>query len=376
VPSVFFYISGHGFGHASRQIEIINQLGSLHAHRGPGKGAAPKMTIVVRTSAPRWLFERTCRVPVAFCAGECDTGVVQVDSLRLDERATIARAAAYHEALGQRADDEAARLRGSEARLVVADAPPLACVAADRAGTPSVVVSNFTWDWIYEEYRECLPAAPGLIPAIRSAYALAREGWRLPMHGGFNGFSALRDMPFVARHSHRDPGEVRRALGLPPLAPLLLPSFGGYGVQGLDLSTLDCLGDCAVVVLHRDDDWVPTGHGVYQVSESSMYGQGLRYEDIVRAVDVVVTKPGYGIIADCIANGTALLYTSRGRFAEYPVLVSEMPRFLQCGFIDQEALLAGRWREALDKLSSAARPPERANTDGAIEIAELILERM
>ena len=32
----------------------------------------------------------------------------------------------------------------------------------------------------------------------------------------------------------------------------------------------------------------------------------------MRAADVVVTKPGYGIISECIANDTAILYTSRG----------------------------------------------------------------
>ena len=41
----------------------------------------------------------------------------------------------------------------------------------------------------------------------------------------------------------------------------------------------------------------------------------------MRAADVVVTKPGYGIIAECLANDTAIVYTSRGEFAEYDVLV-------------------------------------------------------
>ena len=53
-------------------------------------------------------------------------------------------------------------------------------------------------------------------------------------------------------------------------------------------------------------------------------------EDLVRAADVVVTKPGYGIISEAIANDAALLYTSRGRFVEYDVLVKEMPRYLRC----------------------------------------------
>ena len=77
------------------------------------------------------------------------------------------------------------------------------------------------------------------------------------------------------------------------------------------------------------------------IDETAMYDRGYRYEDLVRAVDVVVTKPGYGIISECIANDTALLYTSRGDFREYQVLVDAMPKFLRCAFIDHADLFAG-----------------------------------
>ena len=363
MPAVFFYVSGHGFGHASRQIEIINALGS----------AAPHIEIVVRTSAPRWLFERTVRVPFTFREGACDTGVVQIDSLRLDEAATIAAARDFHRTLRERAEVETDRLRRAGAALVVSDAPPLACAAAAACGIPCVVVSNFTWDWIYAAYRDHLTEAPELIPAIRAAYQHAAAGWRLPMHGGFDGFPTLRDLPFVARHARHDPQSVRTRLGLPARRPLLLSSFGGYGIDGLDPATLDCLDQYDLVLTDRRLALGLRQPGVHRVSESRLYDSGLRYEDLVGAVDVVVTKPGYGIIAECIANRTALLYTSRGRFAEYEVLVSEMPRYLQAAFIDQDALFAGRWRAALERLRSVPPPPEIPPTNGAEVAAALIL---
>ena len=65
--------------------------------------------------------------------------------------------------------------------------------------------------------------------------------------------------------------------------------------------------------------------GVVEFDEQALYDAGWRYEDLVAAVDVVATKPGYGIIAECAAHQTALLYTSRGHFIEYEVLVQEMP---------------------------------------------------
>lgn len=364
MPSVVFYISGHGFGHAVRQIEIINALGA----------AAPELNLIARTSAPQWLFDRTACVPVTVHAAECDTGVVQIDSLRLDEQATIARAAEFYRTLPQRAADEAASLRDVDARLVISDAPPLACAAASAAGVPSVVVANFTWDWIYEKYREHLSDTPELIPAVSGAYQKAVEGWRLPMHGGFETIAPVRDVPFVARHARHDPEDVRQRLDLPMVRPLVLSSFGGYDVGGLDVSTLDCLDDYAIVITDRDGAPAAELPGVHRLSESRLYGSGLKYEDLVGAVDVVVTKPGYGIISECVANGTAILYTSRGRFAEYDVLVSEMPRYLRCAFLDRDDLLRGRWRAALERLDSSVTPPDRPLTNGAVVIADLILE--
>jgi hypothetical protein len=364
LPAVFFYVSGHGFGHASRQIEVINALGAIR----------PDLTIAVRSSAARWLFDRTARVPVALLPGECDTGVIQVDSLRLDARATVERAEAFYRELGLRAEREATLLRQQDARLVVADAPPLGCAAAAAAGIPSVVVSNFTWDWIYEAYEAELASAPALLPAIRQAYRLADAAWRLPMHGGFSTFGTIVDTPFVARHARHARDDVRRRLSLPLDPPLVLSSFGGYGVSGLDVSRLDCLDDYGVVLTHRDPHEAvrDAPAGVHQITESTLYGGGLRYEDLVGACDVVATKPGYGIISECVANKTAMLYTSRGRFAEYDVLVAEMPRYLRCGYVDHASLFAGRWRDALDRILESSEPPARPPTDGAGWVAERI----
>jgi L-arabinokinase len=357
VASVFFYISGHGFGHASRQIEIVNAYGST-----PGASS-----IVIRSSAARWLFDRTITVPFTFLDGPVDTGVVQVDSLHLDEAGTILRARDFYATLVERAQAEATMLQQHDARLVVSDAPPLGCAAAAAAGIASVACTNFTWDWIYEGYD----APRDLILLMQEAYRKAHAAWRLPMHGGFETFATIVDVPFVARHATRPRDDVRRALDLPPDTPLALLSFGGYGVEGLDLAALDCF-DRVGVVLAEGAGPRPSRPGIHVVDPSRLYGAGPRYEDLVAAVDVVVTKPGYGIVSECLANGTAILYTSRGRFVEYDVLVREMPRYLRCEFLSNEDLLAGRWRAALDRLLSQPAPPEKPRTNGAAIVAEMI----
>lgn len=347
--SVAFYISGHGFGHASRQVEIINAFARQH----------PDAAIFVRSSVAPWLLQHAIRAPFELDSRPCDTGVIQIDSLHLDAQATIERAADFYSTFDARAEEEAAELRARQVDFVVSDAPPLACEAAYRAAIPSVVVANFTWDWIYQAYPEHLPAAPGLIETIQRAYTRAAAAWRLPLHGGFESFETIVDIPFVARHSKQARETTRTRLGLPNDMRLALPSFGGYSVDGLDLERLELPVDWTVVRGLRD---------------ATVYEAGLNYEDLVHAVDLVISKPGYGIVSECLANGAALVYTSRGRFAEYAVFVREMPRFLRCAYIDNESLLAGRWSAAIEQAINSPAPLERPRLDGAELVADMIAE--
>jgi hypothetical protein len=341
--SVAFYISGHGFGHASRSIELINAL----IDRRPGLG------VIVRTQAAAWLFRRTAHPSVELSPVQTDTGVVQIDSLRLDAAETIHRAHEFMTFFDQRVDTEVQFLRSHEVSLVVADLPPLGIAAAHAAGLPAIAYGNFTWDWIYAGYQ----GGETVARAIADVYAHTTLALRLPMWGGFETMKNVRDIPFTARHSKKDPDDTRRALGIPLRERVVLASFGGYGVAGASKPA------------------IPGYHILWpgDVDEDAMYGKGFRYEDLVRAVDVIVTKPGYGIISECIANDTAMLYTSRGEFREYPVLVREMPTYLRCEYIEQEDLFAGNWKPALDRLLAQSPPPLTPDTNGAGVAADLIL---
>ena len=346
---IAFYISGHGFGHASRSIELIRALMTRR----------PDTRVVVRTAAPRWLFGALAgghASTIDVQAVEADTGIVQVDSLRLDEEDTARQAARFYATFDRRVAGEADLLQRERADLVIGDIPPLAFAAAARAGVPSAAVANFTWDWIYSIYPAFDRLAREVMPLVQRSYATATRALRLPLHGGFEPMAAVTsDIPFIARRSARDPADTRRLLGLDADRPIVLPSFGAYGA------------DLPIARLRHSDRFT-------MIEPVQNLPHGLLYQDLVAAADVVVSKPGYGIVSDCIANGTALLYTSRGRFVEYDVLVEEMPRVLRCRYISQEDLLAGRWADAVEALLGQPPPPERPRVDGADVAADAIIE--
>jgi L-arabinokinase len=302
---------------------------------------------------------------------QVDTGIVQVDSLRIDEAGTFRQAHEFYATFDARARDEAELLRALDARLVVSDIAPLAFEAAHRAKRPSLAIGNFTWDWIYEGYPDYAGDAGMVISTIRVANRKATRALRLPLHGGFETMPVVEDIPFIARHAAEDRRTVREALEIPLDRPAVLASFGAYGVERLAEGAVDCLDRWTVVVSDRT---TPAGHGsgMVHVHEDDIYNRGFRYEDLIGAVDAVLTKPGYGIVSECVANDTALVYTSRGHFPEYDVFVRDMPKYLRCAFLSNDDLRAGRWAAALDAAKSQPAPP-RARTDGAAVAVDRIL---
>jgi len=344
--TVVFYISGHGFGHASRSIEIINALVDRR----------PDLEVVIRSSVAAWLVHRTAHQGVTLYPAEVDTGIVQLDSLNLDAQASIERAEGFMATFDQRVESEVSFLREHRASLTISDLPALGIAAGNVAGIPAVASGNFTWDWIYEDYQ----GGDNVASQISAVYRNTSVALRMPMWGGFATMPDVRDIPFVARRSRRDPEEVRRALGIPADQRVVLTSFGGYGLEGLDEEALRAMPGYHVLLPGMID-------------ENAMYAHGYRYEDLVRTVDVVVTKPGYGIIAECIANHTALLYTSRGDFREYHVLVDAMPKYLRSTFINHADLFAGNWQPHLDRLLASPEPPGRPAVNGADVAADMLL---
>jgi L-arabinokinase len=361
--SLAVYVSGHGFGHSTRTAEVLRAV----------RERAPNLSIAVCTSAPAFLFEGVVAGPLAVRRVECDVGLAQKDALVIDEEGTAAAWRRFAAGWAGLVDVEAAWLRSVEARLVVGDIPPLAFAAASRAGVPSVGVTNFSWDWIYGHLGSRVPALAEASAHARTAYASADLLLRLPFAGDLSAFRRVEDVPLVARKPPVPRQDARRRLGLDG-RPAVLLSFGGLGLPGLRPDAFGALSAYQLLLTGRAGDGrVPPN--LRRLDGDALSAAGLTYPDLVGASDVVVTKPGYGIVTDCIGAGTRLVYTDRGDFPEYPVMVAEMPRYLPCVFAENDEVREGRLGGALEAVLSIPFP-EPCRTDGANVVAERLLARL
>jgi L-arabinokinase len=130
----------------------------------------------------------------------------------------------------------------------------------------------------------------------------------------------------IARRSRRTRQDVRRILGLNDSRPVVLLSFGGFEIQGIDFDRVERLDQYCFLTTQ------PTPRPLRNVRVVTL--DGLQHVDLVAQADAVITKPGYGIVSDCLANRVRVLYTARGEFAEYGPLVAGLERYGIAAFIE------------------------------------------
>ncbi len=343
-----FYISGHGLGHSVRSIEVIKAL----LRQRPGA------ELTVCTWAPDWIFSGSIPgVPVR--RSKTDVGLIQLDNLRFDLRATLEELISIRAASKSLVENEAAFLREAGADAIVSDVPFLPLAAAERLGIPSVLFTNFTWDWIYSLYEGF-----GEVSAwIKSFYLKAALCLRLPFHGGMDALPNVKDVPLVARGSALTKSEARTGSGLPADRPVFVVSFTELNMTRAALERIAGL-----------EDYLFACQEPLRIEAPNFFSASQDFTDLVRGADGVITKPGYSILAECIANETPMLYTDRGEFAEYPRLVEGIERYLKQAHIPSEELYLGNWGPYLNALLEAPEPPETTSTDGSEVAARRIVE--
>lgn len=351
---IAYYISGHGYGHATRSIEVIRNI----------LRQVPSAAAFVITDSPKWLFPRNIVESVRFIDGSCDIGAVQQNSFEVDVRATLKTVADFYGTFESRITEEADFLRNCRIDVVVGDIPALSFLAADAAGIASIGIANFSWDWIYQPYVAQYPEYSWIVDATQSAYSKAGKLLRLPFHGDLSVFPVIKDIPLIAGKPKKGREQTRQSLGIAPEERAILVLFRPADLDQIDTRRLAELAEYKFVFLNEIS---PAANFIITERDACTS------PDLVAACDLVVTKPGYGIISECATTGTPMLYAARENFQEYDVLAKGLETLNMGALLPHDRLVSGDWGEAIQTILSENHTWEIPASNGAEVAAGEIL---
>jgi len=352
--AIGWFISPHGFGHAARAAAVMNTLARQR----------PDICFEIFTTVPEFFFAESL-VPGSFHYHPVvtDIGLVQYSALNIDIPGTIQQLGRFLPFQEEMISANAELVRKQQCRLLVCDIAPMGIVVAEAAGIPSLLMENFTWDWIYRDligYHDSLPRHCEYLQDVfsRADYHIRTE----PAYP--RGNPHLVTAP-ISR-SPRTPGDkMRGLLNIPNHMPMVLISMGGIGES---LPFRDRL------LQYRQVFFVIPGSSRALREENVLYlGHQSAYfhPDLIGAADVVIGKPGYSTVAEVYHAGIPFAYISRKDFRESRILEDFIQREISGMVLNNEAYYQGGWLDRLPGLIAMPRS-RRVGTNGAMQAAEFI----
>lgn len=145
--SIAFFISDHGFGHASRNIPIIRYI----------LGANKDIRVIIKTGKNQGEFIRSLvgdfSGRVRYFFDLMDVGLIlQENSLDIDTEKLKEKVEEYIQNFEEKVSKEIEFLHYYNVNLIVSDIVPWIFKCSKRLNIPSILISNFTWVEIYKEH--------------------------------------------------------------------------------------------------------------------------------------------------------------------------------------------------------------------------------
>jgi len=352
--AIAWFVSPHGFGHAARAGAVMEAIFDLDA----------SVRFEVFTTIPAWFFQETLNSDFGYHVLETDIGFVQKTPFEADVKETFQALDRFLPFPEDRLQALARQVRDLTCRLVVCDISALGIRVAQTAQLPSVLVENFTWDWIYRNYDDPSPILGTCASYLNQCYQSVDHHiqtepicHRQP--------AALTVGP--ASRKIRNPRAVtRRQLEVEAEQILVLITTGGVPKDRPPMDALKQFQSIQFVVPGLTET-VREDNVLCLKNTSSFY-----HPDLVAAADAVIGKAGYSTIAEVFHSGVPFGYVSRPEFPESRVLAGFIETEMTGIPIDRRTFHSGAWETELGRL---LRMPRRwpGASNGAVQIAEYIL---
>lgn len=355
--NVACFATSHGFGHATRAVAVLQALTRIN----------PRLKVNVFSTLPDWFWNENLSPEIAYRAHrlETDVGLVQKTPFEHDLHQTIARLGSFLAFDDEGLENVRNVLRKSETDLILCDVSPLGLALGKELGIPSVLVENFTWDWIYGGYLEADSRFGPYIEQLGRFYRSAEL--RIQTEPLCERIEEHPLVPPIFREFEQSPETMLEYLDLPAGSRYLLVTTGGIPQ---DYSFLEQLKG------RKDLHFVITGNFSQLERTTNLtllpHRCEFHFPDLVRGSCGVVGKVGYGTVAETWGARVPLFAVYRENFRESGRIRSFVEKNLPQLEATETDFLNGSWIERIDELIALSSVGGENRTNGAKEAAQFI----
>ena len=355
---ITYFISPHGFGHAARASAVMEALHRIN----------PAICFDIYTTVPRWFFQESLSGPYTYSAVLTDVGLVQQTPFQEDLPATMERLDGFLPFEDALIADLAVRIKETRCKAVLCDIAPLGILAARSAGVISVLIENFTWDWVYEEYASQMERIVPHIRYLKTVFSSADA--HIQAQPLCHLAPADLTTPPVSRKPRTERASIRKQLAVPDHAKLILLALGGAADKNVQLEHLPA-GDHFCFIIPGSAEPLTPSENIMALP----YGSPFFHPDLIQASDAVIGKVGYSTLAEVYHAGLPFGYIPHVGFRESVLLEAFINDHMQ-GFPVTEAELHNGIEESrLQRLTAMPRT-QRAGPNGADQIAEYVYSKI
>ncbi len=350
--SIAYFVSPHGFGHAARASAVMEALNRLK----------PEVHFHLLTTVPEWFFQNDPKSKWTYHSLRSDVGLVQKSALQEDVEATLRELDKFLPFSETRLQKMADEIHCLGCSLVICDIAPLGLAVAKKAGLPSVLIENFTWNWIYAGYPAQAREFQPYIDYLAAVFQTADRHIRTQPYCGT--FPADLVTGPVSRRPRVGILETRKRLGIAPDQKTILITMGGIPDR-LDVDALR-RADPEIAFI------VPGGSDVEQRMGNLLllpHQHAYFHPDLVAASNAVLGKVGYSTIGEVYWAGIPFAYVSRQDFRESPPLVEYIRAHIPGFEVRQSEFETGGWQRRICELLDYS-DVHRAGENGADQIAK------
>lgn len=329
--NICYYISDYGYGHASRSIAVVRRM--LHSFD------AAKLYIktdypfdFIRQSLPQ-KNAKAIRI-------KNDVGVIfRKNSVSVDRDETEKMLDEWLFSWDEYIRREKEFCKKNHIDLILSDVPPQPFIVAEELGLPSIVISNFTWYYIFFG----LFGKTKSTMMLKRAYRRAHVSLILPLNEEMDYIKNRKEVGLVAREVTVDKSDLRNRCGVSKDAFLIFLSVGRSFDQFF-LNSLKEVDYPNVKFLVSSHVELPFGKTIKIPSDET------ETQNYIAACDLIISKAGYSTIAEAINARVPVFLFERDGFKEDELIGNGIKKIGVGNVISAESFLNGDWIVELENL--------------------------